>query len=115
MKENDRKELTALEIIETTGDGDLRRDIETEYQKLIEAVKRRGGAGKITITLKLSPSKQYETVCDVVGEVSATLPKKPAAASLLFFTPYGLVADKRDQGNLFDAPLVESTNESTRS
>ena len=100
-----------LAVLAQVGRGSGLDEIAREFDQVMEAVRASGGAGEVTIKLKVE-GKAWDvnsnrlTEVGITHSVSSKRPKRKVGASTFFVTRHGdLTRNNPDQQEMFDETL----------
>jgi hypothetical protein len=96
-----KDELSFLEFLQGFRRGDLINEVDDVFAELMEAVKRTGGSGSVTIKLPFKVNEAGQIEC--VPKVSCAKPRRALGTGIYFVTDEGRLT-RRDPGqdDLFD-------------
>jgi len=96
-----RDELSFLEFLQSFRRGELISEADDQFGELMEAVKRTGGKGDLTIKLPFKVNEAGQIEC--VPTVSCKKPRKPLGTGIYYVTDEGrLTRQDPTQDDLFD-------------
>ena len=96
-----RDELSFLEFLQSYRRGELISEADDQFGELMEAVKRTGGKGDLTIKLPFKVNEAGQIEC--VPTVSCKKPRKPLGTGIYYVTDEGrLTRQDPTQDDLFD-------------
>jgi len=96
-----RDELSFLEFLQSFRRGELISEADDQFGELMEAVKRTGGKGDLTIKLPFKVNEAGQIEC--VPTVSCKKPRKPLGTGIYYVTAEGrLTRQDPTQDDLFD-------------
>ena len=96
-----RDELSFLEFLQSFRRGELISEADDQFGELMEAVKRTGGKGDLTIKLPFKVNEAGQIEC--VPTVSCKKPRKPLGTGIYYVTDEGrLTRQDPSQDDLFD-------------
>lgn len=70
-------------VLNELQNGHCVNDLSEQLEKIVDAVKSRGGSGELTLKLKLKPRNGGKSV-DVEHTVTAKLPKEPTLSTFFY-------------------------------
>lgn len=89
--------------------GDSLNEVSTELQRLIQAVRETGRAGKLTLKLKVEPASRGDvTRVFIEDQISVEIPKPQKAKALFFTLEDGGLQRKDPNQTEMDLKVVES-------
>ena len=96
-----RDELSFLEFLQSFRRGELIAEADEQFGELMEAIRRTGGKGAITIKLPFKVNEAGQIEC--VPQLSCQKPRKPLGTGIYYVTDEGRLT-RRDpsQEDLFD-------------
>jgi len=96
-----RDELSFLEFLQSYRRGELISEADDQFGEPMEAVKRTGGKGDLTIKLPFKVNEAGQIEC--VPTVSCKKPRKPLGTGIYYVTDEGrLTRQDPTQDDLFD-------------
>jgi len=96
-----RDELSFLEFLQSFRRGELISEADDQFGELMEAVKRTGGKGDLTIKLPFKVNEAGQIEC--LPTVSCKKPRKPLGTGIYYVTDEGrLTRHDPTQDDLFD-------------
>jgi len=96
-----RDELSFLEFLQSYRRGELISEADDQFGELMEAVKRTGGKGDLTIKLPFKVNEAGQIEC--LPTVSCKKPRKPLGTGIYYVTDEGrLTRQDPSQDDLFD-------------
>jgi len=96
-----RDELSFLEFLQSFRRGELISEADDQFGELMEAVKRTGGKGDLTIKLPFKVNEAGQIEC--LPTVSCKKPRKPLGTGIYYVTDEGrLTRQDPSQDDLFD-------------
>lgn len=96
-----RDELSFLEVVQSFRRGELIAEADEQLSELIEAIRRTGGKGELTVRLPFKVNEAGQVEC--VPTVSAKKPRRPLGTGIYYVTDEGRLS-RRDpaQDDMFD-------------
>lgn len=74
-----------IDFLKEVRKGGAMLDLSEQMAEVVKAVRERGKAGQVTLTIKISPFKGDVNTLVVTDEVKAKLPPKPDNGASIFF------------------------------